>query len=155
MPHRGGTGVCDGAGVMMLPPIVLYEFVAAVDLHRDTLASLVPGEAGVPIWALVSTTMPIANRGPAGVLRALEELPASLVAEISDALVGRLRVVGRGDAPGSTCLVRRSGHPRLPGQGGARPRRHRALHRLHSDGGPRVSDGGNDRRLPVVAVGVA
>lgn len=59
---------------MMVPQAVFFACAAAVDTHRDTLAALIPRDLATTLWRVATTTQPIVNGGPAGVLSALEQL---------------------------------------------------------------------------------
>ena len=69
---------------------VVFACAAAVDLHRDTVAALIPQDVASTLWRIATTTEPIVTGGPASVLSVLEQLPADMVEEARMAVGGHL-----------------------------------------------------------------
>jgi len=90
MPPRRGPGVCECGDVQMVPHDVVFACAAAVDLHRDTVAALIPQDVASTLWRIATTTEPIVTGGPASVLSALEQLPPDMVEEARMAVGGHL-----------------------------------------------------------------
>jgi len=90
MPPRRGPGVCECGDVQMVPHDVVLACAAAVDLHRDTVAALIPQDVASTLWRIATTTEPIVTGGPASVLSALEQLLADMVEEARMAVGGHL-----------------------------------------------------------------